>query len=361
VTKPTSDSLTLKNIALFSFLLICSFACSRLGTRLPFVLPYSRTVWLPAGFAIAAFILFGYRIWPAVLVGSFLGHATALGLVRASFEAPFAATLEGIVGAYLVNKYAHGTKAFDTSKDVVRFLFFTCICATAIDVPFTFYTNYFIRHHNFTDSCFMVLQWWLSHSIGVLVVAPFFILLIRGSHHPLDLPEVLELTTLIFGLILMSLLIFGPLSTTLNKAQIVSPYMFTPFLVWAAFRFCPLEAAGATFILFVSAIWGTMHGYGQFVSNNHAISLTLLDTFVGLNGATTLIVAAVVMQRRRNAVQLLAVQSLLHATVEAKNQELAMTVAALEQEVAAHALTWKSLRDHQEGLRLREENQERAQ
>jgi hypothetical protein len=137
--------------------------------------------------------------------------------------------------------------------------------------------------------------------------------------------------------------------------------MFTPFLVWAAFRFCPLEAAGATFILFVSAIWGTMHGYGQFVSNNHAISLTLLDTFVGVNGAMTLIVAAVVAQRRRSEVELLAVQSLLRAAVEAKNRELVMTVSALEEEVAVHEATRKSLRDNQERLRLRVQSQERAQ
>jgi len=296
-----------------------------------------------------------------VLVGSFLGHATALGLVRASFEAPIAATLEGIVGAYLVNRFAHGVKAFDTSKDVIRFLFFTCICATSIDIPVAFHTNYFIRHHNLPDSSLVVLQWWLAHSIGVLVVAPFFILLFRGSHHPLDLPEVVKLTILLFGLILVSLLVFGPLSTAFNKAQIISPYMFTPFLVWAAFRFCPLEAAGATFILFASAIWGTMHGYGQFVSNNHAISLILLDTFVGVNGAMTLIVAAVVAQRRRSAMELLAVHSLLHAAVEAKNRELAMTVAALEEEVSVHTLTRKSLRDNQEHLRLRAENRERPQ
>jgi integral membrane sensor domain MASE1 len=361
VAKPTFDSLSPKNIAVFSFLLICFFVCSRLGTRLPFVQPYSRTIWLPAGCAIAAFILFGYRIWPAVLVGSILGHVTVLGLVRASFEAPVAATMEGIIGSYLVNKFAHGVKAFDTSKDVIRFLFLACICATAIDIPVAFQTNYFIRHHNFTDSCFMVLHWWLAHCIGVLVVAPFFILLIRGSHHRLDLPEVVELTFLIFGLISVSLLVFGPLSTTLNKAQIVSPYMFTPFLVWAAFRFCPLEAAGATFVLFASAIWGTLHGYGQFVSPNHAVSLTLLDTFVGVNGAMTLIVAAVVAERRRSAMELLAVQSLLHAAVDAKNRELAMTVTALEKEAAVHALTRKSLRDNQERLRLRVESQERAQ
>ena len=361
MSKPTFDSLSPINIALFLVLVICFFVCSALGTKLPFVRPYSSTIWLPAGCAIAAFILFGYRIWPAVLVGSILGHAAGLGLIRASFEAPVAATLEGIVGAYLVNNFANGVKAFDTSKNVIRFLFFSCICATAIDIPFTFTTNYFIRRHNFADSSFMTLQWWLAHCIGVLVVAPFFILLLRGSHHPLDLPEVLELTILIFGLIFVSLLVFSPLSTALNNAQIVSPYMFTPFLLWAAFRFCPLEAAGATFILFASAIWGTMHGYGQFVSENHAVSLTLLDTFVGINGTMTLIVAAVVAQRRRSAMELLAVQSLLHAAVEEKNRELAMTVTALEEEVAVHALTRKSLRDNQERIRLRAENQERAQ
>jgi integral membrane sensor domain MASE1 len=359
VIKPTADSLSPKNVALFFFLVIFFFACSRLGTRLPFVQPYSRTIWLPAGCAIAAFILFGYRIWPAALIGSFLGHASALGVVRASFEAPVAATLEGIAGAYLVNRFAHGVKAFETLKDVIRFLFFTSICATSIDVPFTFITNYFVRHHGFTDASLMALQWWLAHCIGVLVVTPFFILLIRGSHRPLDLAAALELTILLFGLIFVSLLVFGPLSTTVNKTQLVSPYIFTPFLVWAAFRFGPLEAAGATFILFASAIWGTIHGYGQFVSSNHAVGLALLDTFVGVNGAMTLIVAAVVMERRRSEVELLAVQRLMRAAVETKNRELAMTVSALEEEVAVHASTRKLLRDNQEHLRLIAENQEK--
>ena len=297
-----------------------------------------------------------------MLVGSFLGHANAFGLVRASFEAPVAATLEGLAGAYLVNKFANGVNAFDTSKNVIRFLFLACICATSIDIPVAFHTNYFIRHHSFTDSCFMMLHWWLAHCIGVLVVTPFLILLIRGSHHPLDMAEGIELAILLFGLIFVCLLVFGPLfSTTLNKTQIVRPYMSIPFLLWAAIRFCPLESAGTTLILFASAIVGTMHGYGPFVSQSHVVALSDLDTFVGVNGAMSLIVAAVVMQRRRSAMELLAMQSLLHAAVEAKDRELAITVAALEREVAVHSVARKSLRDNQERLRLHTESQERAQ
>jgi two-component system NtrC family sensor kinase len=124
-----------------------------------------------------------------------------------------------------------------------------------------------------------------------------------------------------------------------------------PFLMWAAFRFCPLEAAGATLILFGSAIWGTLHGYGTFVSKNLTISLALLDTFVGIIGTMTLAVAALVVERRRAEEQLLGVQSVLQAEVEGKRRELAETVQALGVEVAGHARTQMSLRDKQEQLR----------
>ena len=314
-------------------------------------------VWLPAGCSIAAFILFGYRVWPAVLVGSFLGHVTALGVVRASFLAPIGISLEGLMGVYLFYRFAHGVKAFDTAKGVLRFVVFTCICPPSIDAAFTFNLNYFIRHIHLMDSSRTVFEWWLAESTGILVVAPFLILLFRAPHHPLNMPEVIELTILLLGLATICLLVFGPLSASLNKYAVIRSYMCIPFLIWAAFRFCPQEAAGATFILFGSAIWGTMHGYGQFVSENSLISLVLMDFFVGINGTMTLLIAATVVQRRRIELELLAVQSLLQAAMETKNRELEVTVHALELEVAGHTHTRRTLRDNQERLRLLAENE----
>jgi integral membrane sensor domain MASE1 len=352
VSKPIFDSFSPKNIALFLFLTACFFEGARLGIRLPFIQPYETPIWLPAGGAIAVFILFGKRVWPTIAIGSFLGHFVALGLTRPAIVSPAAAILEGLVGAYLVNKYARGVKAFDTAKGAILFVFFTSICAPSINAAFALNTNYFVRHMNLADSAYFVLQWWLAHSIGVLVVAPFLILVFRSNHHPMNLPEVAELSILLLGLIMVCLLVFGPLTVTLNSSQVIRPYMCIPFLIWAAFRFCPLEAAGTTFILFGSAIWGTMHGYGQFVSPNHGIALTLLDAFVGINGIMTLVVAAVVVERRRIELELLAVQSLLQAAVEGKNRELEVIVQSLELEVAGHSHTRKILRDSQERLRL---------
>jgi integral membrane sensor domain MASE1 len=197
-----------------------------------------------------------------------------------------------------------------------------------------------------------MLSWWLSHGIGALVVAPFLILLFGTSHHRLNLREFGELLILLLGLIFVCLLVFGPLSLSLNKNQIVRAWLCVPFLIWAAFRFCPLEAAGTTLILFGSAIWGTLHGYGSFIAKDLTISLALLDTFVGVIGTMTLMVGAMVVERRRIEEELLGTQSILQAEVEGKRRKLAETIKALDIEVAGHARTKKWLYDNQEQLRV---------
>jgi C4-dicarboxylate-specific signal transduction histidine kinase len=81
-----------------------------------------------------------------------------------------------------------------------------------------------------------------------------------------------------------------------------------------------------------------------------------MDAFIGVTGIMTLVVAAVVVQRRQVELKLLAAQSVLQAAVEGKNHDLELTAQALELEVAGHARTRKILRDNQEQLRLLAEN-----
>ena len=41
-----------------------------LGLQLGYVHPATSLIWPPAGIALAAFLVQGYRVWPAVLVSS---------------------------------------------------------------------------------------------------------------------------------------------------------------------------------------------------------------------------------------------------------------------------------------------------
>ena len=198
--------------------------------KLAILQPFSTPIWLPAGGAIAAFIIFGYRVWPAVFIGSFLGHVSTIGLVSTSFIVSAGATLEGLAGAYLVNKFAHGVKAFETAKDVLLFVLFACICAPLIDVAVGFGVSSFGGRIQSTDSTLPVFAWWLAHGIFVLLVAPFLIMLFGTPHHRLNLREFGELTVLLLGLLFVCLLVFGPLSLTLNKDQVIQGVAVRPIL-----------------------------------------------------------------------------------------------------------------------------------
>jgi len=351
VFKKLDNSLSPKNLALLASVTLAHFLAGRLGLRLSFVHPYVTPVWIPSAVALAAFILFGYRMWPAVLVGTFLDHATRAGFVPNTFSVPFVTTLQGLTGAYLVNKFAKGAKAFDTAKGVVLFALLTCVCASLINPTVNVGMDYLRGSVGLTDVGFRWFTSWLAHGIGNLLIAPFLILLLRGSHHRLDLLEFGELTILLLGLIFVCLLVFSPLSLSLNKNNVIQVWLCVPFLIWAAFRFCPLEAAGTTLILFSSAIWGTLHGYGSFVAGNLTTSLILLNTFVGVIGTMALVVAAMVAEQRRIEGELLGTHSLLKEMVERKDRDLVVTVQELDVEATGHVQTKRALREIQERFR----------
>jgi len=356
LVKRLGDSLSPKNLALLASVALVYFITGRLGLRLAFVDPYVTPIWIPSGIALAAFILFGYRVWPAILVGCFLDHATRAGLVTNTFLIPVSSILEGVTGAYLVKKFASGAKAFDTARGVFLFVLFACIFAPMINPTLGVSLDYLSGSLSLKDAGFRWLTWWLAHGIGILLVAPFLILSFRVSHHGLDGGELRELTILLLGLIFVCLLVFGPLSLSLNRDRVVQVWVCVPFLIWAAFRFCPVEAAGTTLILFGTAIWGTLHGYGSFVAKDLTTSLILLDSFIGVTGTMTLVVAAMVVERRRIEGELLGTQSLLRDAVEKKERDLVVTVQALEVEVIGHVQTKRALSESQERFRRLAEN-----
>ena len=45
------------------------FVAARLGFTLAYVAEQVTTVWPPAGIALAAVLIWGYRVWPGILAG----------------------------------------------------------------------------------------------------------------------------------------------------------------------------------------------------------------------------------------------------------------------------------------------------
>jgi integral membrane sensor domain MASE1 len=99
--------------ALLAGLALTYFAAGKLGLRLAFVNASATAVWPPTGIALAAFVLLGYGVWPVILLGVLLVNLTTSGIIATSITIAIGNTLEGIVGAYLVNRFARGRQVFD--------------------------------------------------------------------------------------------------------------------------------------------------------------------------------------------------------------------------------------------------------
>src|SRR5438093_1488755 len=100
----------LRRIALLAAVYLVA---AKLGLKLAIVNDYATAVWPPTGIALSALLLWGYRLWPGVLIGAFLanvttGAAVTLPATLASAGIATGNTLEALLGAYLVSHFAGG-------------------------------------------------------------------------------------------------------------------------------------------------------------------------------------------------------------------------------------------------------------
>src|SRR6266699_4010801 len=109
-------------LPLIGILAVIYFVVGKFGLMLASLHASASPVWPSAGIALAATLLFGYRVWPAIFICAFLVNVTTAGNVATSFVIATGNTLEALVGAWLVNRFASGTNVFDRLQGVFKFV-----------------------------------------------------------------------------------------------------------------------------------------------------------------------------------------------------------------------------------------------
>jgi len=111
------------NLATILVLALTYFAAAKLGLRFAYVNPSATAVWLPTGISFTAFLILGYRMWPAIFLGAFLANLTTAGSLLTSIAISSGNTLEGVMGCYLVNRFAASRRFFERAPDIFKFAF----------------------------------------------------------------------------------------------------------------------------------------------------------------------------------------------------------------------------------------------
>src|SRR2546426_12580145 len=270
----------------------------KLGLLLAFVHASATAVWPPTGIALAAFLLLGYRVWPGIFLGAFLVNLTTAGSVVTTIGIATGNTLEGLAGAYLVNRFAYGVHAFDRPQDVFKFAVLAGLASTTVS-PFFGVTSLPLGGYaDWAEYGRIWLTWWLGDAGGALIVAPVLLLWGLDTSVRWTLPQVKEVGLLLVVLVLVGLAVFGGvLPITIETYPLA--FLCIPILVWTAFRFGPRETATVTLLLSWIAIWGTLSGFGPFARETQNESLLLLQAFMGITAIMALALAAGATEQRR--------------------------------------------------------------
>ncbi|MBI3409406.1 MAG: MASE1 domain-containing protein [Planctomycetes bacterium] len=293
-------------LAAVALLAAVYFAAAKFGLALAFG-PASQVtvVWPPTGIALAALLLFGYRMWPGIALGALLANATHREPLEVAYGIATGNTLEAVAGAFLLERWVGFRPSLERVRDIVSLATLAAILSTMISATV-----------GVTSLCLGGLQpwsnfetlwrtWWLGDAMGDLVFAPILLSWARWSRLAWR-GRWLEVGALLAGLVVVSVAVFRSGGGLRYEADYSLEYTIFPFAIWAALRFGQPGSAVVILTAMGIAIWGTIDGLGPFAARDIQNSLMLLHFYMAVVAVTTFMLGAVVTERamaeRRRAV-----------------------------------------------------------
>ena len=318
----TMQSRRFSGLPLIGAFAIIYVIAGKIGLNLASLHASASPVWPPAGIALAAILLLGYRAWPAIFVGAFIVNLTTAGDIATSVAIATGNTLEAMVGAWLVNQFAGGKNVFDRPQGVFKFALVAAISAVVSPV-FGVTSLALDGFADWTNYGAIWLTWWLGDVTGDLIFTPLVLLWGIRWKIAWKKEEAVEVGVLLLLLTLLSAVVFGGWLEISAKNYPIA-FICGPIVIWTAFRFTQRETATGIFILSVIAVWGTLHGFGPFVGESENQSLLTVQSWTAVLAITAMALSAGMAERRRVEEELQQQKSIVEAANRTKDHFLAM-------------------------------------
>jgi two-component system, cell cycle sensor histidine kinase and response regulator CckA len=274
-------------------------------------------VWAPSGIALAAILLFGYRMWWGVALGACL-FSFVQGTPGAFFTLATAIgnTIGAVVCAYLLEHFVQFQYSMNRVKYVAGFILFACLLGTTVNAAFNVvglcYSGQLPWEHLLWKQGFStVVVWWVPNAMGALVVTPLILAWAAPASLRWTRRRVIEAVCCGGGLLIGTQLSFNSwfVYGVENYPLAYLPY---PFLVWAALRFGLRGATTGTFVISSLSIYELLHQLGPFWAGkgHDQTSLMLIGCYIGIVAVGNLLLAAAAVER----------EAALRATVKSESR-----------------------------------------
>ena len=186
--------------------------------------------------------------------GAFLVNITTPTSLGTTLAIASGNTLEALLGAWAIHRYANGTRVFEQAKTVFKFLLLAPLLSTVVSATFGVTSLTLGGSSQWTHYPALWLTWWLGDAVGDLIIAPLLVIWLTRPYPEWKLNRSIEAVGLLLTLISITYLMF------LLSTPISSEYMIILPLLWAAFRFGQRGVVTGALIIAVIALSGTLQG-----------------------------------------------------------------------------------------------------
>ncbi|MEC5161448.1 CHASE domain-containing protein [Janthinobacterium sp. CG_S6] len=290
-------------LALFA---LAYFGAARLSLLLAFADSNATPVWPPSGIAFAMVVLFGYRMWPGILAGAF---AANLAVFSANHVAPgwsgvlvsaaigCGNTLEALLGAYLLLRFAGPAKQLTQLQNIYKFgVIAVLMCLLSAGVG----TLALVAGGVVAPAAqWQVMSvWWLGDIAGVVIVGPALLAWSGYRRRRWNAALALEVLASLQVLLLLLALVFGQRFAADGELRWLA-YLLIPCIGWAAHRHGLRGASLVCLLAAAAAVAGTVHGLGPFAAGTLNDALVAIQSFSVLCSLIGLVLCADMSERGR--------------------------------------------------------------
>ncbi len=298
---------------------------AKLGIELPVAHGVVTPVWAPTGIALAAVVLFGPRVWPAVAIGALVANATSGASLPVAAVISIGNTAEALVGAALLRRVAFDPR-LQRIRDVLALVVLAAAGSTAIAAT-NGVTTLWVSG-NLSDSYGAGwFLWWSGDAMGDLIVAPLLLLWLSAPFWKPRRTELLEALTLLGLIAGVSWFVF-------LHGYWRYPHLLFPLLVWASLRFFQRGAVTGAFVVAAFAIKGAIDGTTALGGGSATEVVQLSEGLLAAIIVSLLILGAALSERKAAEREL----HREHANL-AEAQELAH-IGSWEWNIADNGISW---------------------
>lgn len=281
----------------YAVVFVAYVATARIGLSFDALAGIATTVWPPTGIALAALVLRGTRLWPAVwLAAFFVNLTTGIPIWGAAIIAA-GNTLEAVVGASLLRRFSFDPR-LARLRDVLLLVGWAALASTLISATFGVAAAALASLPRTESYPAFWAVWWVGDAMGNVLIAPLICVWaspVRWSRRPL---RWLECGLLIAALALVSAMVFRK-PTNVRAIELVrGTYALAPLLIWAALRFEQCGTTAALLLVSVIAVSATASAGSYFAARTPHERLLMTDCYMAVTTISMLVLAAALAERR---------------------------------------------------------------